>query len=203
MRNRKLDAMRDIDWTSGTWTTAPAQVEIAADGMRVSAIEGSDAWRITSYGFVHDTEHALLAPFAPGTAMEVSFRLDFSAQFDQAGIFVKVDDTSWIKAGVERSDGENSLGAVVTRGVSDWSLSPVPGWQGKLVTIRASRSGDALTIRARADEEPWRLVRVAPLDPEAAVTAGPMCCAPTRAGLTVHFTSWQTGPADTSLHPDH
>ncbi|ROQ38742.1 hypothetical protein EDF46_2383 [Frondihabitans sp. PhB188] len=194
--------MNVIDWTSGTWTNAPVNVEITGDGMRVTAVEESDAWRITSYGFVHDTEHALLAPFAPGTAMEVSFRLDFSAQFDQAGIFVKVDDTSWIKAGVERSDGENSLGAVVTRGVSDWSLSPVPGWQGKLVTIRASRSGDALTIRARADEEPWRLVRVAPLDPEAAVTAGPMCCAPTRAGLTVHFTSWQTGPADTSLHPD-
>jgi len=191
-----------MDWNSGTWTNAPDHVEVADDGMYVTAAEGSDAWRITSYGFVHDTEHALLAPLAPGTAMEVSFRLDFSAQFDQAGIFVKVDESTWIKAGVERSDGEDSLGAVVTRGVSDWSLSPVPGWRGRLVTIRASRAGDALIIRARADDEPWRLVRVAPLDPDAVVTAGPMCCAPTRAGLTVHFTGWQSGPADANLHPD-
>jgi regulation of enolase protein 1 (concanavalin A-like superfamily) len=193
--------MTDIDWTSGTWTTAPARVEVDADGMRVTAVEGSDAWRVTSYGFVHDTEHALLAPFDQGTAMEVSFLLDFSAQFDQAGIFVEVDDTTWTKAGVERSDGEDGLGAVVTRGMSDWSLAPVPGWHGRIVTIRASRSGDALTVRARVDDEPWRLVRVAPLDPDAAVTAGPLCCAPSRAGLAVLFTAWRTGPADGSLHP--
>lgn len=194
--------MTDIEWNSGTWTNAPAHVEVADDGMRVTAVEGSDAWRTTAYGFVHDTEHALLAPLDPDTATEVSFRLDFSAQFDQAGVFVRVDDRTWTKAGVERSDGEDSLGAVVTRGVSDWSLAPVPGWHGRVVTVRASRSGDALTIRARADDEPWRLVRVAPLDPGALVTAGPMCCAPSRRGLTVHFTAWRTGPADTSLHPD-
>jgi regulation of enolase protein 1 (concanavalin A-like superfamily) len=194
--------MTVIDWASGTWTNAPATVKLADDEMHVTAVEGSDAWRITSYGFVHDTEHALLAPLAQGTAMEVSFHLDFSAQFDQAGIFVKIDDGTWIKAGVERSDGEDSLGAVVTRGVSDWSLSPVPGWHGRLVTIRASRAGDALTIRARVDDEPWRLVRVAPLAPDALVTAGPMCCAPSRADLTVRFTAWRTEPSDTSLHPD-
>ncbi len=194
--------MSDIDWNAGTWTTAPAHVQVSDDGMRVTAVEESDAWRITSYGFVHDTEHALLAPFAQDTAMEVSFHLDFSAQFDQAGIFVKVDDSTWTKAGVERSDDQDSLGAVVTRGVSDWSLSPVPDWHGRLVTIRASRSGDALTIRARVDDEPWRLVRVAPLDPDAEVGAGPMCCAPSRDDLTVHFTAWRTGLADASLHPE-
>ncbi|CAM3105644.1 hypothetical protein PSET11_01174 [Arthrobacter ulcerisalmonis] len=194
--------MPDIAWTEGTWTTEPVLAKIADDGMRVTAVEASDAWRITSYGFIHDTEHALLAPFEQDTAVEVSFHLNFSAQFDQAGIFVRVDDTTWTKAGVEWSDGEESLGAVVTRGVSDWSLSPVPGWAGRLVTVRASRFGDALTIRARVDHEPWRLVRVAPLDPEAIVTAGPFCCAPTRGDLTVHFTSWRTTAADQGLHTE-
>ncbi|PPG52287.1 DUF1349 domain-containing protein [Rathayibacter sp. AY2B7] len=194
--------MMDIDWASGSWTTPPARVAIAEDGLRVTAKKESDAWRITSYGFVHDTEHALLSPLEQDTAVEVSFRLDFSAQFDQAGIFVKVDDTTWIKAGVERSDGEDSLGAVVTRGLSDWSLSPVPEWRGRLVTMRASRSGDALTVRARVEDEPWRLVRVAPLDPNAPVAAGPFCCAPSSDDLTVHFTVWRTGPADAALHSE-
>ncbi|WP_440696658.1 DUF1349 domain-containing protein [Clavibacter nebraskensis] len=190
----------DIPWNDGTWTTEPEAVRIHAGGMDVTAREGSDAWRTTSYGFVHDTEHALLAPLAPGAAVEVAFALELSEQFDQAGVFVRVDDETWIKAGVERSDGEDGLGAVVTRGVSDWSLAPVPGWSGQLVTIRASRSGDALTVRARVDEEPWRLVRVAPLDPDAAASAGPFCCAPTRAGFTARFASWRTGPADRALH---
>jgi regulation of enolase protein 1 (concanavalin A-like superfamily) len=193
--------MNSIPWTNGQWTNKPAHELIDDDGLRVTAREGSDAWRVTSYGFVHDSEHALLAPLDQGSAFEVSFRLDFAAQFDQAGVFVRVDDTTWIKSGVEWSDGEESLGAVVTRGVSDWSLSPVPGWAGRIVTVRASRGGNALTLRARVDDEPWQLVRVAPLDPDATVGAGPFCCAPSRADLTVHFTSWRVWPADKSLHP--
>ncbi|GAB2579524.1 DUF1349 domain-containing protein [Microlunatus antarcticus] len=191
-----------IAWTDGTWTHQPAHVISKEDGLYATAREGSDAWRTTSYGFVHASEHALLAGLEPESAVEVQFRLDFSGQFDQAGIYVRVDDETWIKAGVELSDGEESLGAVVTQGTSDWSLSPVPGWAGRLVTIRGSRSGNAFTVRARVDDEPWRLVRVAPLDPEATVAAGPFCCAPTRADLTVHFTSWRVTEPDDSLHPD-
>ena len=171
--------MNNIAWAAGRWTTPPLHHETKDDGLHVTARENSDAWRITSYGFIHDSEHALLA-----------------------GVFIRTDENNWIKAGIEWSDGEESLGAVVTRGVSDWSLSPTPGWGGRLVTVRASRSGDAVTIRARVDDEPWRLVRVAPLDPDAAVSAGPFCCAPTRSGLTVHFTSWRTTPPDASLHPE-
>lgn len=194
--------MDGLGWNAGTWTNVPVAVAVSGDGMRVTAAEGSDAWRLTSYGFVHDTEHALLAPFPNGTAMEVEFRSDLAEQFDQAGIFVSVDAETWIKAGVERSDGADSLGAVVTRVSSDWSLAPVPDWHGRLVTVRASRSGDALTVRARVDSEPWQLVRVAPLDEDAVVAAGPMCCAPSRPGFAVQFTAWRTGPADGSLHAD-
>ncbi|MGB3762429.1 MAG: DUF1349 domain-containing protein, partial [Ornithinimicrobium sp.] len=57
-------------------------------------------------------------------------------------------------------------------------------------------------VRARVDDEPWRLVRVAPLEVAGPVTAGPFCCAPTRAGLTVHFTSWRRTPPDANLHPE-
>ncbi|RAZ32777.1 MULTISPECIES: DUF1349 domain-containing protein [Microbacterium] len=195
--------MTDIDWSVGSWTNEPAEAVLDGDDLLVTAREGSDAWRVTSYGFVHDDEHALLAPMRPDTAVEVSFVLDFAAQFDQAGVFLRVDDETWIKAGIEHSDGADSLGAVVTRGVSDWSLAPVADWAGRIVTVRASRSGDAVTIRARVDDEDWRLVRVAPLDPDADVAAGPFCCAPTRTGLTVRFVSWRSAPADASLHPDH
>ncbi|RKE64555.1 DUF1349 domain-containing protein [Microbacterium sp. AG238] len=195
--------MTDIAWSAGSWTNEPAAATLDGHDLLVTAHEGSDAWRVTSYGFVHDDEHALLAPMAQGTAVEVAFVLDFSAQFDQAGVFLRVDDETWIKAGVEHSDGTDSLGAVVTRGMSDWSLCPVTDWAGRVVTVRASRSGDAVTIRARVDDEDWRLVRVTPLDPAAEVAAGPFCCAPTRAGLTVRFVSWRSVAADPSLHPDH
>ena len=184
----------------GSWTTPPLSAVHDDAGLRVTAEQGSDAWRITSYGFVHDTEHALLAPFGSEQSLEVSFVLDFTEQFDQAGLFLRVSPTTWIKAGVEVSDGVAQVGAVVTHEVSDWSVAPVPEWVGQTVTVRASRKGDAVTIRARAQDEPFRLIRVAPLDPSADVQAGLFCCAPTRAGLDVTFSRVEWGSPDAALH---
>ena len=96
------------------------------------------------------------------------------------------------------------LGAVVTNGVSDWSLAPVPEWAGELVTIRASRggaAGDSVTLRARTETSGWRTLRVAPFTAGAA-SAGPMVCAPMRADLEVRFTGWELAPADADLHED-
>ncbi|HET7902096.1 MAG TPA: DUF1349 domain-containing protein, partial [Candidatus Nanopelagicales bacterium] len=101
--------------------------------------------------------------------------------------------------GVEYADGAAQLGAVVTSQLSDWSTGRVP-WAGRLVTMSVSRDGDALPVRGRVDDEPWRLVRVAPIDGARAWRAGPMTCAPTRAGLTIRFTRWTVGPADAALH---
>ena len=125
-----------IPWASGSWTNPPAAVRADGDELLVTAVEGSDAWRHTSYGFVHDTEH--------------------------------------------------------------WSVSPVPEWSGARVTIRASWVDDAITLRARAAGEGWRLVRVIPWELPSA--AGPMICAPTRAGLEVRFHSWRVVEPDDALH---
>lgn len=65
--------------------------------------------------------------------------------------------------------------------------------------MRASRAGDALTVRARAGDEPWRLVRVAPL-PAGPLQVGLFFCAPTRAGLQVRFTDLRLVEADAALH---
>ena len=189
-----------IAWSEGRWTHPPvAAVEDGTD-LVVTAVEGSDAWRHTSYGFVHASEHALLAPFAQNTAVEVEFTAAFSQQFDQAGVFVRIDDEHWVKAGVEYADGQPQLGAVVTDGRSDWSVAPVPDWLDRRVLVRVSRSGDALTIRASVDGGELRLVRVVPFPPEAQAEAGPLICAPTRAGLSVPFHAWRTTAADAALH---
>ncbi|MEO7587473.1 MAG: DUF1349 domain-containing protein [Arachnia sp.] len=185
---------------AGSWTHPPQSVDAADGRVVVTAVEGSDAWCHTSYGFVHDSEHALLEPFGNAEALEVSFVLDFEEQFDQAGVFLRASEHEWIKAGIEASDGQLQVGAVVTHVQSDWSVAPVPEWGGRVATVRASRDGDAVTIRARVDDEPWRLVRVAHLDPDHPVEAGIFCAAPTRAGLRVTFTGYRRGPADASLH---
>jgi uncharacterized protein len=190
----------NLPWSGGSWLNPPAGTAVDGGDLLVTTREGSDFWRTTSYGFVRDDGHALLVLFPPGTAMEVGFVADFAEPYDQAGVFVRADAAHWIKAGVEVSDGQPQLGAVVTRDTSDWSLAPVPEWAGREVTVRASRAGDAVTVRARCEDGPWRTIRLAWLDPAAEASAGPFCCSPEHAGLTVRFTRMATGPADVSLH---
>lgn len=189
-----------IGWEDGIWTHDPENASVHGDALIVTAEEGSDAWRLTAYGFVHDSAHALLAPLAVGEAMEVSFDAVWEGQFDQAGLFVQIDDAHWVKSGVEFADGHLGLGAVVTNGRSDWSVGYVDEWRDRAITVRVSRWTDALVVRARVDTEDWRLIRVAPFDGEAVATAGPFLAAPTRAGLRVRFLRWERTPADDALH---
>jgi hypothetical protein len=126
---------RRVDWAAGRWTREPATTRLDGDDLVVGASEGSDFWRTTHYGFVHDDGHALLGDWPTDAAVEVTFDASsLTALYDQAGIMLHVGPEQWIKSGLELSDGVLHLGAVVTNGVSDWSLAPVPDWTGQLVT---------------------------------------------------------------------
>lgn len=191
---------RSVGWSEAVWLNPPPKVEQDGADLVVTTGNRTDFWRTTAHGYVTDNGHALLAPLPDGSAIEVTFDAVFERQFDQAGIMVRTDETSWLKAGLEFVDGSPQLGAVVTRGVSDWSTGLMPEWNGRAVTLRASRSGDALTVRARCEDGPWRTVRLAPLDPGAATSAGPYCCTPEREGLRIRFTRCTIGPADSAVH---
>ena len=97
--------------------------------------------------------------FADTGALALRFRGDFAAQYDQAGLMLRVDEEHWIKAGIELADGRMWLSVVVTNGVSDWSQQPAPapdadGWY----DIRAVREGDAIQILVRRPAGPARPV---------------------------------------------
>jgi len=191
--------MKEIPWSQGVWLNPPVNTLEVNSQLKITTIHESDFWRNTSYGFVHDSGHALLTDFPAHSSMEVTFILDYSGQFDQAGIIVHSDSQHWIKAGVESADSFPQVGAVVTSINSDWSLAPVPTWMGKQVTVRASRTTDALTIRARCGEDD-QLIRLAPIDASLPMSAGPHCASPVSTSLEVTFTCWTHGDADLTLH---
>lgn len=195
-----MSGEQTVDWSAGEWTNRPREVHRQGTDLVVKADQGSDAWRHTSYGFVFATEHALVAPFKPGTAVEIEFTALLLAQFDQAGLFIRVSDEQWVKAGLEFADGQVQAGAVVTNIQSDWSSAPHPQWHNKRVVVRSSWTGDALTIRAGLAGGPLELVRVAPFSVEGPVSAGPYAAAPTQAGFEATFHSWRITSADESLH---
>jgi regulation of enolase protein 1 (concanavalin A-like superfamily) len=164
------------------WLNEPARWTGGLDALTVEVEPGTDFWRTTHYGFVRDNGHFAYVELED--LISVRFRGEWAAQYDQAGLMLRVDAETWIKAGIERADGRDWLSVVVTRGLSDWSQQPAPapdadGWW----TIRAVRDGDA--VQLLAGDQP---IRLAPLAPDATVLAGPMCAAPEGPGFTAHFT---------------
>jgi regulation of enolase protein 1 (concanavalin A-like superfamily) len=193
-----------VPWNQLVWHSPPARAVVDGDVLEVETRPNGDFWRNTLYGFVHDDGHFIGAPLARELAIEVTFSGDFSHQFDQAGLMLRASPELWIKAGVELSDGVLFASAVVTRGWSDWSMSPLAAEsERKPFTIRASRSGDGVTLRYQIGSDgAWRLLRVAYMPPEAEVIAGPMCCSPTRGGLVVRFERVRVGACDHRLHDE-
>ena len=185
--------------TDGQWLNPPISAVKSGNEFIVTTAFESDFWRQTSYGFTHHSGHALLNDFPNESSLELTWMLDYDQQFDQAGLFIYSDERNWIKAGIEFADGQPQLGAVVTIENSDWSVAPVHEWMGREVHLRISRSGDALTVRAKCDGD-WQLVRLAPLDPSKNWKAGLHCASPTREGLLITFKELRRGPADLGLH---
>ena len=196
--------MKTIEWRDMEWLNEPPSAKVVDDDLVVSTAKESDFWHKTSYGFVHDNGHFLGVPLDGEAAIEVTFQTDFEGAFDQAGLMLWSGPELWIKTGVELSDGQLYAGAVVTVGMSDWSVSRLADGAGaQPLTFRASRSGDAVTIRYRIGDEPgWRFLRVAYFPPDAVVRAGPMACSPTREGLSVRFSPVRVGSPDAKLHED-
>lgn len=175
------------------WLNPPPAWDRTAEALTVETGERTDLWRDTLYGFRRDNGHALLVPVEGDFTAHLGFEGIYEALYDQAGLMLRQDETHWIKAGIELSDGVANLSVVVTRGASDWStlaLGPTPGPQ----RLRLTRLGGAVVIQARNDANRWQLLRVTPF-PDGPLRIGPMACSPEGGGFQARFTEFILGPA--------
>lgn len=165
------------------WFNEPARW----GGDTVTADPDTDFWRTTHYGYARDSGHILGIDKAGDFELTVTFAGDYSAQYDQAGIALRIDEENWIKAGIELVDGQHQLSAVVTREVSDWSVVTLAEPTAK-VTVKAARTGDAVTISYGLNgAPPATMLRLAYFPPELSVLAGVMCASPTGKGFATRF----------------
>jgi uncharacterized protein len=189
--------MTTIDWDAMRWLNPPPTVSAVGDELRVVTGPETDFWVATGYGFTHDDGHFLGAPLPGDAEIAVTFAGDFSAEYDQAGLMLRAGPDLWLKAGVEVAHGDFLASAVVTVGQSDWSVVPLPPDAARgPITVRLVRVRDAVAVRyGIGDERAPHMLRLAYLPPGIDLLAGPFCCSPTRAGLTVRFGPVRIGGA--------
>lgn len=186
-----------------SWLNEPPVRDLESGGLRLRTGPETDFWRETFYGFTRDSGHAWLRPVSGDFTAEVTVRGVYEALYDQAGLMLRVDAETWIKAGIEYTDGLMHFSVVVTHGVSDWSVIPLPDAKSTdAVKVRLTRHGDAVRVQFSVTGGPWQMARLCPF-PAADARIGMMACSPQRARLEASFTDFAVGPAiSRELHAD-
>ncbi|HYB85475.1 MAG TPA: DUF1349 domain-containing protein [Streptosporangiaceae bacterium] len=168
------------------WLNEPASWQRTGDVLRVSVDPGTDFWRRTGYGYVHDNGHVYGAVFPGDLDVSVRVRGAFASNYDQAGIMLRAGEDIWVKAGLEFFEGRPRLSTVVTVGWSSWMVADLPPGTDE-VTLRASRRGDAVEVRYATVDGPAELAALVFMPPDREMLAGIVCAAPEGAGFSVSF----------------
>ncbi|MGO4839299.1 DUF1349 domain-containing protein, partial [Rhizobiaceae sp. 2RAB30] len=160
------------------WLNPPPSWQGDETALELTTGEATDFWRHTFYGFLRDNGHAFLRPVAGDFTASATVMGDYEHLYDQAGLMLRIDHRTWIKTGIEFTDGLMHFSVVVTREVSDWSVIPLPQATPRdPVHVRLTRHDDAVRIQYSVAGSPWQMARLAPF-PAADAQVGVMACSP-------------------------
>lgn len=168
------------------WLNEPPEWQAEGDRITVRTASKTDFWRKTHYGFIRDNGHFYFQTVHGNFTAEVKFTGQYAALYDQAGLMVRRDETTWVKTGIEYVDGVQHVSAVVTHDFSDWSvvrLAPNP----PALWLRLDRDHEALEIKYSLDGAQYHLLRLAYIGDQPDILVGVMACSPDGDGFETVF----------------
>ena len=172
-----------------TWLNEPQNWKQEGGQLSVFANTHTDFWRKTHYGFVRDNGHFYYEKVSGNFEIETEFRGKYESLYDQAGLMVRLDETTWMKTGIEFVNGIHHVSAVVTRDYSDWSVVPLHAYDGSL-RLRLKREGGAITVEYFAADGSWVMFRTAYLSTADELEVGRMVAAPDGGGFEAVFSKF-------------
>ncbi|MCD6289625.1 MAG: DUF1349 domain-containing protein [Anaerolineae bacterium] len=167
------------------WHNEPPRWRVEDHVITMTTGPQTDFWRKTYDGGVRDSGHFYYQPVTGDFTAQVKVIGQYSDLYDQAGLMVRLDETTWMKCGIEFVDGVQHASVVVTRDWSDWSILPLDN--PPAIWLKIVRRGPTVEVYYSLDGEAYTLIRQAFLTEKPDVSVGVMAAAPTGGGLTVTF----------------
>lgn len=189
-----------VDLAQMKWHNEPPQWSLEDGVLEVVTADQTDFWQRTFYGFTRDDGHFLFTEVSGDFTAEVALVGEFEELYDQLGLMVRADARTWLKTGIEYTDGKPHLSAVFTNTWSDWSVIPLAVETTRL-ELRVTRHAEALRIQFRDAEGKWQLLRLGYLGLPETCLVGMTACSPQRAGFRARFHGFAiTEPIARELH---
>jgi uncharacterized protein len=164
------------------WSEDDGQITVHADPQ-------TDFWCVTGYGYVRDNGHIYGEALTSDFDLSVRVGAEYARQYDQAGVAIRIDESHWIKTGVEYFDGRRRFSTVVTVDNSSWMMGALPD-DFTTLNLSLARRGDSVEIRCSTDQDHQELAAVVYVEPGASAFTGVMCAAPEGDGFRAVFSEF-------------
>lgn len=168
------------------WFNRPEKWTIENNSLYLFVPSKTDYWRVTHYGFTVDDGPFLYETRGGEFEVQVKISGDFKSLYDQLGLMIRIDEKTWIKAGIEYVDERMNLSVVVTHHNSDWSvteLKDAPGY----VWLKAVRELDSVQVFFSPDGIKYSLLRMAWFPAGKPVQVGMYAASPDGDGFEAGF----------------
>ena len=177
------------------WLNEPSKWQAQDQTIAFNVERETDFWRKTHDGGMRDNGHFYSDTVTGDFAATVKVIGNYHALYDQAGMMVRLDESVWLKCGIEYMDGVQYASAVVTRDYSDWSivsLSPSPDF----IALRVTRHRGTLAVYYAPPSGEFQMIRQAHLTTAETLQVGVMAAAPKGPGFAVTFEDFAVQPAN-------
>jgi regulation of enolase protein 1 (concanavalin A-like superfamily) len=191
----------ETDETTACWLHPPAKWTATGDTLIATVPPGTDYWRVTHYGFIHDNGPFRYREQSGNCEAKVRVSGQYHELYHHAGLMIRIDEENWIKAGIEFVNGRQNLSVVVTRQFSDWSILPHTG-NPEFLWLRLQRFNDTVQISYSHDNREWRMMRLAFFSPLVPVKIGMLAAAPGKEAFEVTFDHFSIEPLDSPPQED-
>jgi regulation of enolase protein 1 (concanavalin A-like superfamily) len=171
------------------WLNEPAKWSVSGSEVFATVDPNTDFWSITDNGFVRDNGHVYGESFSSEFKLTVRIEANYATQYDQAGAVVRINESHWIKTGIELFEGKLRFSTVVTIEHSNWMIADLPE-DFKVLNLSLERRANAVHISYSTDDQPLQFASVAYVELGASALAGVMCASPQGEGFSVHFSDF-------------
>ncbi|MGD0692574.1 MAG: DUF1349 domain-containing protein [Acidimicrobiales bacterium] len=170
-----------MDWFNepSQWSEKDGQITVRADAR-------TDFWRITDYGYVRDNGHIYGEAITTDFDFAVRVEADYADQYDQAGVAIRVDESHWLKTGVELYEGQLRFSTVITVDHSNWVIADLPE-HFRTLNLHLTRRDDVVHIGYSVDDATPEMASVVYLEPGVSAFVGLLCAAPEGDGFDARF----------------
>lgn len=172
--------------TEAVWTHEPAVWQWDERGRLIAqARPQTHFWRKTRSGFISENGHLYAVQVRGDFIAQVRVSGRFESPYDQAGLMVMADPTTWLRAGIEYIEGTCYLTSVLTCDFSDWAISrPIDTGN---IWLRMERDRDAVVVSASLNGKRYFPVRECRFSDALALDVGPYLASPMGQGFRVAF----------------